>query len=68
MGTNQRTKVVVYQTLHLEYEIEVDGEVNKEKVQEKMDELGYPDATTMVDTRTWFQDFDKNEDLVEVDL
>ena len=49
-----RTLVLVHQYVKMEYEIEVEGEVNKESVAKIMEELGYPDAFSMETEKTWF--------------
>jgi len=49
-----RTTVLVHQYVSMVYEIEVEGEVNKESVAKIMEELGYPDASDMETEKTWF--------------
>ena len=50
----RKTTVLVHQTVKMEYEIEVEGEVNKESVAKIMEEVGYPDASSMKTEKTWF--------------
>ena len=50
----KKTKVIVHQLVEMVYEIEVDVGVNAEKVQEEMNQLGYPDASSMTTEETWY--------------
>ena len=64
----RRTTVIVHQTVDLEYEIEVVGEVNADKVAKIMDELSWPDATKMETDDTWYYEEIKGGGLRMVPL